>query len=198
VNIMNDGTHYGSQQSFNNPAAFPHHYSIPAGAYVNPAFSNVHASPQSSSQYGQNQPYNAGQFHSGDSDSTNFSSAQKRNRDQAFGHNHKHPMKKPASGAPKTQAAPAVPSFGAPFLPPNPAVSAPLSQTTATSTSAKKSLGLIPQAYDSEDSEHEVDEEAAFANLESGPYDSQFLIDHWNIVGWLTMDSGLRSSSTEN
>lgn len=162
--------YHGTQQSFNDTAVLPRAYSIPAGAYVNPAFGNIHASSQSFYQYGQNQPYNTRQPQNSGVTPTDFPSPQKRNRDQAFGHGHKHPMKKPTS-VPRTQAAPAVPSFGAPFLPSNPTVSAPLSRTTTRVTSVKKPLGLIPQDYDSEESEHEVDEEAAFANLESGPYE---------------------------
>lgn len=90
-------------------------------------------------------------------------------------------MKKPTSVS-KIQAAPAVPSFGAPFLPPKPTTDALVSRPTANATAPKKQLGLIPQDYDSEESEHEVDEEAAFANLQNGPYDSKHPKTHQKLA----------------
>ncbi|GAB7348017.1 hypothetical protein MBLNU459_g5509t1 [Dothideomycetes sp. NU459] len=78
-------------------------------------------------------------------------------------------MKKPTN-VPKTQAAPAVPSFGAPLLPQVSAAATPASKGTI----GKKKLGLIPQDYDSDESEHDVDEEAAFVDRQSEPLTFEF------------------------
>lgn len=85
-------------------------------------------------------------------------------------------MKKPAS-APKVQAAPAVPSFGAPLpLPPKPAQATAESARSAASSKKRVNLfGLTPdggveEALAAESGDEDVDEEAAAAsNVSSGP-----------------------------
>ncbi|GAB7348016.1 hypothetical protein MBLNU459_g5509t2 [Dothideomycetes sp. NU459] len=147
----------------------PQPYTIPAGSYVNPAFGGLHPQSSTPPQRGQDQSYNPIQYQHKPVVSGNNSPGQKRNREQAFGQGHKHPMKKPTN-VPKTQAAPAVPSFGAPLLPQVSAAATPASKGTI----GKKKLGLIPQDYDSDESEHDVDEEAAFVDRQSEPLTFEF------------------------
>lgn len=151
---------------------------------MNPAFNGFQPQIYTQApppQYGQQYGYPAGQNDPplpGSHGSTSFSPGSKRTRDQAFGHSHKHPMKKPPS-APKTQVAPAVPSFGTPILPPKPVTSSVPANTFDRKQKPSGSLGLIPQDYVSgessgDDEEEDVDEEAAFGALQDGPLSFEF------------------------
>ena len=172
------------QQNYGNPVPSPQQWQMPPGAHMNPAFNAFQPQPYTQApppQYGQQHGYSAGQNNSplpGSHGNASFSPGSKRTRDQAFGHSHKHPMKKPPS-APKTQVAPAVPSFGTPILPPK-AVSASVpAYNFDRKQKPSGSLGLIPQDYVSgessgDDEEEDVDEEAAFGALQDGPLSFEF------------------------
>lgn len=201
-----NGTGYGGiqQQSYNAPGSFQQNYPIPPGAYVNPAFSPPQAQAQSApvSQYGQPQQYGQqyGQQYQQQNvyQSPGFSpGAQKRSAQQAFGHSHKHPMKKPPS-APKVPAAPAVPSFGAPIpIPSKSSTTGPPSQPATKKAADKKRVNLFglaadgtvaePTAADSEneegeEKEEEVDEEAAFAsNISNEPMQVEYNGETYNL-----------------